>query len=67
MDTRRNLGRDQNGAIKIVQYLGPEEKGDSGQLNAQNPQLEVKQKSQTEDPDNYMNTDSEMPLGTRNG
>ena len=32
MDTERNLGRDQNGATKILQYLGRKEKGDSGQL-----------------------------------
>ena len=37
MDTGRNLGRDQNGATKILQYLGPKEKGDFGQLYAHNP------------------------------
>ena len=40
MDTGRNLGRDRNGATKILQYLGPKEKGDFGQLYAHNPQLE---------------------------
>ena len=34
MDTGRNLGRDRNGATKILQYLGPKEKGDFGQLYA---------------------------------
>ena len=52
MDTGRNLGRDQNGATKILQCLGPKEKEDLGRLNAHNPQLEGKQKPQTEDPDN---------------
>ena len=51
-DTGSNLGRDQNGATKILQYLGPKEKSDFGQLYAHNPQLEGTQKSQTADPDN---------------
>ena len=37
MDTGKNLGRDQNGASKILQNLGPKEKGDFGQLYADNP------------------------------
>ena len=65
MDTRRNLGRDQNGATKILQYLGPKEKGDFGHLYAHNPQLEVTQKVQTADLDNYQNIDYEMHLGTK--
>ena len=65
MDTRRNLGRDQNGATKILQYLGPKEKGNFGQLYAHNPKLEGTQKVQTEDPDNYLNIDYEMHLGTK--
>ena len=52
MDTGRNLGRDRNGATKILQYLGPKEKGDLGQLYAHNRQLEETQKVQTADPDN---------------
>ena len=40
IDTGRNLGRDQNGATKILQYLGPKEKGDFSQLCAHNPKLE---------------------------
>ena len=66
MDTRRNLGGDQNGATKILQYLGPKEKGDFGQLYAHNPKLEGTQKIQTADPDNYLNIDHEMHLGTKN-
>ena len=31
IDTGRNLGRDRNGATKILQYLGPKEKVDFGQ------------------------------------
>ena len=65
MDTGRNLGRDQNGATKILQYLGPKEKGDFGQLYAHNPKLEGTQKVQTADPDNYLNIDYEMHLGTK--
>ena len=65
MDTRRHLGSDQNGAAKILQYLGPKEKGDFGQLYAHNPKLEGTQKLQTADPDNYLNIDYEMRLGTK--
>ena len=65
MDTGRNLGRDRNGATKILQYLGPKEKGDLGQLYAHNRQLEETQKVQTADPDNYLNIDYEMHLGTK--
>ena len=65
MDTGRNLGRDNNGATKILQYLGPKEKGDFGQLYAHNPKLEGTQKVQTADPDNYLNIDYEMHLGTK--
>ena len=65
MDTGRNLSRDQNGATKILQYLGPKEKGDLGQLYAHNPKLEGTHKVQTADPDNYMNTDYEMHHGTK--
>ena len=46
MDTWRNLGRDQNGATKVLQFLGPKEKSDFGQFYAHNPQLEGTQKSQ---------------------
>ena len=65
MDTGRNLGRDQNGATKIVQYLGPKEKGYFGQLYAHNPKLEGTKEVQTADPDNYPNIDYEMHLGTK--
>ena len=62
MDTGKSLGRDQNGATKILQYLRPKEKGDFGQLYAHNPKLEGTQKVQTVDPDNYLNIDYEMYL-----
>ena len=65
MDTGRSLGRDQNGATKILQYLGPKEKGDFGQFHAHNPKLEGTQKLPTADPDNYLNFDYEMHLGTK--
>ena len=65
MDTGRNLGRDQKGASKILKYLGPKEEGDFGQLYAHNPKLEGTQKLQTADPDNYLNIDYEMHLGTK--
>ena len=65
MDTGRNLGRDQNGATKILQYLGPKEKGDFGQLYAHNPKLEGTQKLQTADPDNYLNIDYGLHFGRK--
>ena len=65
MNTGRNLGRDQNGATEILQYLGPKQKGDFGPLYAHNPKLEGTQKVQTADPDNYLNIDYEMHLGTK--
>ena len=65
MDTGRNVGRDRNGATKILQFLGPKEKGDFGQLYAHNPKLEGTQKLQTADPDNYLNIDYEMHLVTK--
>ena len=65
MDTGRNLGRDRNGATKILQFLGPKEKGDFGQLSAHNPTLEGTQKLQLADPDTYLIIDYEMHLGTK--
>ena len=65
MDTGRDLGRDQNGATKILQYLGPKEKSYFGQLYAHNPKSEGTQKVQTADPDNYLNIDYEMHIGTK--
>ena len=65
MDTGKNLGRDQNGATKILQYLGPKEKSDFGQLYAHSPRLGGTQKLQTADPDNYPNIDYEMHLATK--
>ena len=65
LDTGRNLGRDQDGATKILQYLGPKEKGDFGQLYAHNPKLEGTQKLQTADPDNYLNIDYGLHLGRK--
>ena len=61
----RNLGRDQNGATKILQYFAQKEKSDFGQFYAHNSQLEGRQKSQTTDLDNYLNIDYEMHLGTK--
>ena len=65
MDTGRNLGREKNGATKILQYLGPREKNELGQLYAHNPQLEGTQFKQEEKPDSYLNMDYEMHLGTK--
>ena len=65
MDTGRNLGREKNGATKILQYLGPREKNDFGQLYAHNPKLEGTQFKQEEKPDSYLNMDYEMHLGTK--
>ena len=65
MDTGRNLGPDQSGATKILQNLGPKKKGDFVQLYAHNPKLEGTQKLQTTDPNNYLNIDYEIHLGTK--
>ena len=65
METGRNLGCEKNGATKILQYLGPREKNDFGQLYAHNPQLEGAQLQQAESPDGYLNMDYEMHLGTK--
>ena len=67
METGRNLGREKNGATKILQYLGPREKNDFGQLYAHNPQLEGTQFKQEEKPDSCLNMDYEMHLGTKIG
>ena len=51
METGRNLGREKNSANKILQYLGPREKNDFGQLYAHSPQVEGTQIQKTENPD----------------
>ena len=65
MDSGRNLGREKNGATKILQYLGPKQKSDFGQLYAHNPTLVGTRYSNTDDPNNYLNMDYEMHLGTK--
>ena len=65
METGRNLGREKNGATKILQYVGPLEKNDFSQLYAQNPQLEGTKFKQEEKLDSYLNMDYEMHLGTK--
>ena len=65
MDSGRNLGREQIGATKILQYLGPKQKSDFGQLYAHNPTLVGTRYSNTDDPNNYLNMDYEMHLGTK--
>ena len=37
MESGKKLGREKNGATKILQYMGPQEKTDFGQLYAHNP------------------------------
>ena len=64
-ETGRNLGREKNGATKILEFLGPCEKNNFGKLYAHNPQLEETQLQQAESPDNYLNMDYEMHLGTK--
>ena len=56
---------DKNGATKILQNLARNEKGDFGQLNAYNPQSVGTEKSQTEDPDIYLNIHHEMHIKTK--
>ena len=53
----RNLGRERNGATKILHCLGPREENDFGQLYAHNPQLEGTQLKQEEKPDGYLHMD----------
>ena len=65
MNTGRNLGREKNGANKILQYLEPQAKNDFGQLYAHNPQLEGTQLQQADDPNSYLNMDYEKHLGTK--
>ena len=65
METGRTLGREKNGATKILQYLGPREKNDFAQLYAHNPQLEGTQFRPKEKPDSYLIMDYEMHLGTK--
>ena len=65
MVSGRNLGREKNGATKILQYLGPRAKNDFGQLYANNPQLEGTQLQQADDPNSYLNMDYDMHLGTK--
>ena len=65
MNSGRNLGREKNGASKILQYLGPKAKNDFGQLYARNPQLEGTQLQKANDPNSYLNMDHEMHLGTK--
>ena len=57
MDTGRNMGCYKNGAPNILKYLKPRGKGYFGQLYAHNSKLIGTQKSQTEDPDNYLSMD----------
>ena len=64
MDSGRNLGREKNGATKILQYSGPRAKNDFGQLYAHNPQLKGTQLQQADDPNSYLNMDYEMHFET---
>ena len=65
MNTGRYLGREKNGATKILQYLGPRAKNDFGQLYAHNLQLEGTQLQKLDNPNSYLNMDYEMHLGTK--
>ena len=65
MNSGRNLGREKNGATKILQYLGPRAKNDFGELYANNRQLEGTQLQQEDNPNSYLNMDYEMHLGTK--
>ena len=65
MYTGKNLGREKNGATKILRYLGPQAKNDFGQFYAHNPQLEGTQLQTADDPNSYLNMDYEMQLGTK--
>ena len=64
METGRNLGREKNGATKVLQYFGLREKN-IGQHFAHNTQLDGTHFHQAENPDSYLNMDYEMHLGTK--
>ena len=64
METGRNLGREKNGATKILQRLRPLEKSDFGQLYEHNLKLERTQFQQAGNPHMYSNMEYEMHLGT---
>ena len=57
MDSGRNLGREKNGATKILQFLGPKQKSDFGQLYPHNPKLVRTRYSNKDDPNNYLKLD----------
>ena len=57
MDTGTNLGREENAATKILQYLGPREKNNFGEVYAYNPQIEGTKSQKTEDSNIYLNMD----------
>ena len=65
MDSGRNLGCEKNGVTKILQYLGPKQKSDFGQLYAYNPTLVGTTYSNTDDPNNYLSMDYEMHFGIK--
>ena len=65
MDSGRNLGRQKKGATKVLQYIGPQQKSDFGQLYAHNLALVGTRKSKTEAPNNYLNMEYETHLGTK--
>ena len=67
MVTGRNLGLEKNAATKILQYLGPREKNNFGEVYAYNPQLEGTTSQKTEDSNIYLNMDYSMHLGTNIG
>ena len=50
LETGRNLGREKNGATRILQYLGPQAKNDFDKLYAHKLQLEATQFKQEEKP-----------------
>ena len=65
MDSGRNPGCEENGATKIFQSVGPQQKSDFGHIYAHNLTLAGTRCSSTEEPNNYLNMDYEMHLGTK--
>ena len=66
MDSASNLSREKIGATKTLQYLGHQAKNDFGHFCAHNLTLVKTGYSNAEDPNNYLNMDYGMHLGTKN-
>ena len=58
----RNLGKERNGATQLLQYIPPTENNGFAKLYAYDPKYTS---HKTSDQDKYLNTDSELHMGTK--